>query len=161
MTAIFGPSGPGKTTLLDAVAGLRDIATGEIEIGGKTLFSSARKINLSPQRRNIGYVPQEGASFPHLSVRRIFSSAPSASFTLPAPKASAWNTCSKFRDRSSPGPAGDQTFRRRGAARRACPRILSRPQLLLLDEPLAALDIGLEEKILPYLAGVATTSPFR
>jgi molybdate transport system ATP-binding protein len=70
VTAIFGPSGSGKTTLLDAVAGLRDIARGEIEIGGKTLFSSARKINLSPQRRNIGYVPQEGALFPNLSVRR-------------------------------------------------------------------------------------------
>ena len=49
VTAIFGPSGSGKTTLLDAVAGLRDIAAGEIEVGGRSLFSSARKINLPPQ----------------------------------------------------------------------------------------------------------------
>ena len=71
VTAIFGPSGSGKTTLLDAIAGLRAIAAGEIEIGARTLFSSARKINLPPQQRNLGYVPQEGALFPHLSVRRF------------------------------------------------------------------------------------------
>ena len=70
VTAIFGPSGSGKTTLLDAVAGLRPVANGEIEVGGKTLFSSERKINLSPRDRGIGYVPQEGALFPHLSVRK-------------------------------------------------------------------------------------------
>ena len=70
VTAIFGPSGSGKTTLLDAVAGLRRIVDGEIEIDGRTLFSSARRINLPPQQRGVGYVPQEGALFPHLSVRK-------------------------------------------------------------------------------------------
>ena len=61
ITAIFGPSGSGKTTLLDAVAGLRRIVDGEITIDGRTLFSSARRINLPPQQRGVGYVPQEGA----------------------------------------------------------------------------------------------------
>ena len=70
VTAIFGPSGSGKTTLLDAIAGLRAIADGEIEIDGRALFSSARGINLPPQQRGVGYVPQEGALFPHLSVRK-------------------------------------------------------------------------------------------
>ena len=70
VTAIFGPSGSGKTTLLDAVAGLREIADGEIEIDGRVLFSSPRGINLAPRQRGIGYVPQEGALFPHLSVRQ-------------------------------------------------------------------------------------------
>ena len=70
VTAIFGPSGAGKTTLLDAIAGLREIAEGEIEINGHTVFSSARGIHRPPQRRGIGYVPQEGALFPHLSVRK-------------------------------------------------------------------------------------------
>src|SRR5512141_490773 len=69
VTAIFGPSGSGKTTLLDAIAGLREVASGEIEIDGKVLFSSARGIDCSPQERGVGYVPQEGALFPHLSVR--------------------------------------------------------------------------------------------
>src|SRR6476646_1344260 len=68
VTALFGPSGSGKTTVLDAIAGLRAVPVGEIEIDGRTLFSSVRKINLSPQERGIGYVPQEGALFPHLSV---------------------------------------------------------------------------------------------
>ena len=71
VTAIFGPSGSGKTTLLDAIAGLRPIAAGEIEIGGKTLFSiGAENQSCQPGNRDIGYVPQEGALFPHLSVRR-------------------------------------------------------------------------------------------
>src|SRR5688500_11828602 len=68
VTSIFGPSGAGTTTLLDAIAGLRQLEAGEIVIDGKTLFSSERGINRSPQDRGIGYVPQEGALFPHLSV---------------------------------------------------------------------------------------------
>src|SRR5262245_37886266 len=70
ITAIFGPSGSGKTSLLDAIAGLRPVTEGEIEIGGKELFSSVRGINLPAQQRGVGYVPQEGALFPHFSVRR-------------------------------------------------------------------------------------------
>src|SRR5436190_18643626 len=69
VAAIFGPSGSGKTSLLEGIAGLRKVEAGEIEIGGRTLFSSARKINLPPRERALGYVPQEAALFPHLSVR--------------------------------------------------------------------------------------------
>src|ERR1051325_10857492 len=67
--AIIGPSGAGKTTLLEAVAGLRRVEAGEIEIGGRTLFSSARGIDVPARERAIGYVPQDPALFPHLSVR--------------------------------------------------------------------------------------------
>ena len=70
VTSIFGPSGSGKTTLLDAIAGLRQIPAGEIEVNGRTLFSSAHGINRPPRDRGIGYVSQEGALFPHLSVRK-------------------------------------------------------------------------------------------
>src|SRR5439155_11285553 len=70
VASIFGPSGSGKTTLLDAIAGLRTIATGQIETDGKILFSSARGIDRPPRERGIGYVPQEAALFPHLSVRK-------------------------------------------------------------------------------------------
>lgn len=70
LTAIFGPSGSGKTTILDANAGVKEIAEGEIEVNGRTLVSSARHINLSPRQKFVGYLPQEGALFPHLSVRQ-------------------------------------------------------------------------------------------
>ncbi|HEX7233557.1 MAG TPA: molybdenum ABC transporter ATP-binding protein [Candidatus Binatia bacterium] len=155
VTAIFGPSGAGKTTLLDAIAGLREIAAGEIEIGGKTLFSSARKINLPPQRRNLGYVPQEGALFPHLSVRRniLFGSernSHAASVkTMSMEHVLEVLEISHLLHRSVTELSGGET--QRVALARA---ILSGPQMLLLDEPLAALDIGLKEKILPYLARV-------
>jgi molybdate transport system ATP-binding protein len=154
VTAIFGPSGAGKTTLLDAIAGLRNIAAGEIDIGGKTLFSSARKIDLSPQSRNIGYVPQEGALFPHLSVRRniLFSAernshadAKGIGMEHVLEVLEIGHLLSRPVTKLSGGEA------QRVALARA---ILSRPQLLLLDEPLAALDIGLKERILPYLARV-------
>src|SRR4051794_33514551 len=155
VTAIFGPSGSGKTTLLDAIAGLRKMAAGEIEINGRTLFSSERDINLSPQARNVGYLPQETSLFPHLSVkqnvlfgaRRNKDSDDGSAITVD-------HVC----DVLEIGPllhrpvtklSGGET--QRVALARA---ILSNPQLLLLDEPLAAVDIGLKEKILPYLARV-------
>ncbi len=155
VTAIFGPSGSGKTTLLDAIAGLRAIAAGEIEIGARTLFSSARKINLPPQQRNLGYVPQEGALFPHLSVRRniLFGSERvsdgAGSMSMSVEHVLEILEITHLLHRSVTALSGGEA--QRVALARA---ILSRPQLLLLDEPLAALDIGLKEKILPYLARV-------
>jgi molybdate transport system ATP-binding protein len=155
VTAIFGPSGAGKTTLLDAIAGLREIAAGEIEVGGKTLFSSARKINLPPQHRNLGYVPQEGALFPHLSVRRNILFGSERNFHVADVRIISIGQVLEILeighllDRSVTELSGGEA--QRVALARA---ILSRPQLLLLDEPLAALDVGLKEKILPYLARV-------
>ena len=155
VAAIFGPSGAGKTTLLDAIAGLREIAAGEIDVRGKTLFSSTRNINLPPQRRNIGYVPQEGALFPHLSVRRniLFGSERvnqgANAKTMRMEHVLEVLEISHLLHRSVTELSGGEA--QRVALARA---ILSHPQLLLLDEPLAALDVGLKEKILPYLARV-------
>lgn len=153
ITAIFGPSGSGKTTLLDAVAGLRRIADGEITIDGRTLFSSARGINLSPQQRGIGYVPQEGALFPHLSVRKnILFGAERAGYatkTIKTDHVLNILEIGHLLDRPVTNISGGEA--QRVALARA---ILSQPELLLLDEPLAALDIGLKEKILPYLGRV-------
>jgi len=155
VTAIFGPSGSGKTTLLDALAGLRNIAAGAIEVGGRTLFSSARGINLAPRKRGIGYVPQEGALFPHLSVQKniLFG----AERDTDSGKSEPINMdhvldileISHLLPRPVTQLSGGEA--QRVALARA---ILSRPRLLLLDEPLAALDIGLKERILPYLARV-------
>jgi molybdate transport system ATP-binding protein len=155
VTSIFGPSGSGKTTILDAIAGLRSVTAGEIEINGRTLLSSVRGINLSPQQRRVGYVPQEGALFPHISVRKniLFGAKGNAKST--APNAITVDhvvevlEIRNLLDRPVTKLSGGEA--QRVALARA---ILSGPQLLLLDEPLAALDVGLKERILPYLRRV-------
>ena len=155
VTSIFGPSGSGKTTLLDVIAGLRNIMAGEIEFNGRTLFSSSRKIDIPPQERGIGYVPQEGALFPHFSVRKnvLFGAGrnphPGKSEGISVDHVLDILEISNLLDRSVTNLSGGET--QRVALARA---ILSRPQLLLLDEPLAALDVGLRERILPYLRRV-------
>jgi molybdate transport system ATP-binding protein len=155
VTSIFGPSGSGKTTLLDAIAGLRDITGGEIEIDGRTLFSSARGINRPPQERGVGYVPQEGALFPHLSVRKniLFGAGRntgiSRSRNIRMEHVLSVLEIGTLLDRPVTKLSGGET--QRVALARA---ILSQARLLLLDEPLASLDINLKEKILPYLARV-------
>jgi molybdate transport system ATP-binding protein len=154
VTSIFGPSGAGKTTLLDAIAGLKEIAAGDIEIDGKVLFSSARGINCSPQERSVGYVPQEGALFPHLSVKQniLFGARRNSRGNNSAAIMNHAIDVLEIRsllDRPVTRLSGGES--QRVALARA---IISGPQLLLLDEPLAALDIGLKEKILPYLARV-------
>src|SRR5262245_13643011 len=69
VTAVFGPSGAGKTSLLDLIAGLRRPASAHITLGGRTLADTARGMFLPARERRIGYVPQDMALFPHLSVR--------------------------------------------------------------------------------------------
>lgn len=155
VTSIFGPSGSGKTTILDAIAGLRNVKEGEIEINGRTLFSSVRGINLSPQKRCVGYVPQDEALFPHLSVRQnvLFGSDRVSGIMNPAKidlhRVLDVLEIANLLDRPVTELSGGEA--QRVALARA---VLSRPQVLLLDEPLAALDIKLKGKILPYLSRV-------
>jgi molybdate transport system ATP-binding protein len=155
VTAVFGPSGAGKTTLLDAIAGIRSIAQGEIELGGDILFSTRRGIHLRPRRRGIGYVPQEGALFPHLSVRKNMLFGADRRRNSVASQRIEMNhvvevlEIGNLLNRSVTDLSGGEA--QRVALARA---ILSSPRLLLLDEPLAALDIGLKERILPYLGRV-------
>jgi molybdate transport system ATP-binding protein len=154
LTSIFGPSGSGKTTILDAIAGLRNITTGEIEINGRTLFSSARGINRPPQERGVGYVPQEGALFPHLSVRKNILFGATRDTSGKSKDISLNHVLDVLEignllDRPVTKLSGGEA--QRVALARA---ILSQPHLLLMDEPLASLDITLKEKILPYLARV-------
>jgi molybdate transport system ATP-binding protein len=155
VTSIFGPSGSGKTTLLEAIAGLRQVSSGEIEMAGRALFSSGRRINLTPQERCVGYVPQEVSLFPHLSVQKniLFGS----SRRRPAGVMNGMGLehvvdvleIRPLLDRPVTKLSGGEA--QRVALARA---ILSRPAVLLLDEPLAALDVGLKEKIIPYLRRV-------
>lgn len=146
VTALFGPSGCGKTTLLRCLAGLTHPSRGTIEFGGRIWFSTESKVALSPQQRDIGFLFQEYALFPHLSV------ADNIGFGVR-------NLPQGLRHERLTGIL--KLFELKGLERRfphqlsggqqqrvALARVLARrPKLLLLDEPLSALDAVLREQL--------------
>lgn len=150
VTGIFGASGAGKTSLLDLIAGLRRPAGARILLGERVLVDTAARIFVRPEHRRVGYVPQDGALFPHLDVRGNLLYGQRASggdprFTLET-VTEVLEIGSLLKRRRVAELSGGE--RQRVALARA---LLASPQLLLLDEPLAALDAGLKERILPYL----------
>ncbi|MDG4647372.1 molybdenum ABC transporter ATP-binding protein [Roseibacterium sp. SDUM158017] len=149
VTVLFGRSGSGKTTIVNAVAGLLSPREGRIASGDWVLLDTARNIRLPPHRRRVGYIFQEGRLFPHLTVRQNLAYG-------------AW-----FAPRGAPREdqghvvellgIGHLLDRRPGAlsggekSRVAIGRaLLSAPRLILADEPLAALDETRKAEILPY-----------
>lgn len=153
VTALFGQSGAGKTTVVNAIAGLLRPARGRITLDGETLFDADRGIHVPARKRRFGYVFQEGRLFPHLTVRQNL-------------------TYSRWFGSGTPGAAdvghivellglGDLLERRparlsggekqRVAIGRA---LLAPPRVLLLDEPLASLDAHRRNEILQYLERV-------
>jgi molybdate transport system ATP-binding protein len=150
VTALYGPSGPGKTSIINMVAGLMPPDAGRISVNGMRLFDSQRGIDLPPERRRIGYVFQDGRLLPHLSVHA--------------------NLC--FGMRLTPADRRFVTFdavvdllglghllRRRPAKlsggekqRVAIGRaLLTSPAMLLMDEPLASLDTARKAEVLPFI----------
>jgi molybdate transport system ATP-binding protein len=149
VTAISGPSGAGKTSLLDLIAGLRRASQGSIELDGAILTDISRKIHLPPEKRHIGYVPQDLALFPHLSVERNINYGGHGSPTIdPAHVVETLEIKPLLQRRVTEISGGEQ---QRVALARA---LLSAPRLLLLDEPLGSLDPELKSKVLPYLRRV-------
>ncbi|ATC64992.1 molybdenum ABC transporter ATP-binding protein [Nibricoccus aquaticus] len=150
VTAIFGPSGSGKTSLLELIAGLRRPASGSIELSGTVLTDRATHQFIAPQHRAIGYVPQDGALFPHLSVRKNLLYGFSTTHERPAGLSLDHIVevleISPLLDRSIATLSGGE--KQRVALGRA---LLAAPKLLLLDEPLASLDVALKERLIPYL----------
>jgi molybdate transport system ATP-binding protein len=150
-TALFGPSGAGKTSVVNMIAGLLTPDHGSIALNGTTLFDSAAAINVPPHQRHIGYVFQEGRLFPHLSVRqnidygRRMSGHPRNAEDFA--RIVKLLDIGHLLDRRPRLLSGGE--RQRVAIGRA---LLMRPRLLLLDEPLASLDSGHKHEILPYLA---------
>jgi molybdate transport system ATP-binding protein len=158
VTVVFGASGSGKTTLLNYVAGLMRADAGRVALGGRVLFDSEARVNVPPQQRRVGYVLQQLALFPHLTVgenveyglsrtsgedRRRRSDALLESFRI-----------AHLRERKADAISGGE--RQRAALARA---LVVEPEALLLDEPLAALDIPTRGLILDDLRRWSAARP--
>lgn len=148
VTAIFGPSGSGKTLLLRTIAGLEGNSTGSFKIGDDVWQSESSF--LAPHKRSVGYVFQEPSLFPHLSVRRNLEYAvkrvPDGSQKVTFEEAVALLGVEPLLCRNPDSLSGGE--RQRAAIARA---LLTSPRLLLMDEPLASLDIAGKSEILPFL----------
>jgi molybdate transport system ATP-binding protein len=149
ITALFGPSGSGKSTVLNLIAGLARLDRGHIEVDGEVFADTSRRIDLSPHHRRVGYVFQDALLFPHLNVRRNlgygrwFSKSPDS---VDFDQIVDLLGITHLLDRRPATLSGGE--RQRVAIGRA---LLSNPRLLLMDEPLAALDIERKAEIIPYV----------
>lgn len=146
VTGLFGPSGSGKTALVEVIAGLRRPTAGRVTMGDLVLDDAARGVHLPPDRRRIGYVPQDGALFPHLSVEQNIRYGARDLDHAAINRLCDLLGIESLRSRGLAGLSGGE--RQRIAIGRA---LVTSPRLLLLDEPLAALDAARKETILPYL----------
>lgn len=149
VTALVGASGAGKTSLLRCLAGLAR-AKGEVRVG-EAVWQDARRF-APPHRRGVGYVFQEPSLLPHLSVRGNLEFAARRAGDGAGPafeEAVAMLGLERLIDRAPGGLSGGE--RQRVAIARA---LLSRPALLLMDEPLSSLDAGSKAEVLPYLEGL-------
>jgi len=144
LVAVTGPSGIGKTTLLNCIAGLHRPTAGHVRIGGETLFDSAAGIDLPPERRHAGYVFQDLRLFPHRTV--------SANLTYGERAESGWMTSTEALEflgiahlaRRFPATLSGGEAKRVAIGR----ALLAAPRFLLLDEPLTSLDPARAEEIL-------------
>ena len=142
VTAVFGRSGCGKTSLVNAVAGLLRPQSGRIVVGDTVLFDQAKGINLPARRRRIGYVFQDARLFPHMTVARNLAYGG----THDRDRIIEILGLDPLLQRMPATLSGGE--RQRVALGRA---LMCDPQLLLMDEPLAALDAPRKAEILPYL----------
>ncbi|MEZ5923604.1 MAG: molybdenum ABC transporter ATP-binding protein [Hyphomicrobiaceae bacterium] len=150
LTAIFGPSGAGKSTILAMIAGQVHPDRGRIIVGGETLFDSDRGIDVPSHRRRAGLIHQTARLFPHMTVRqnlefgRRFAAGRASPIPF-APLVEALGIAALL-DRRPAGLSGGE--RQRIAIGRS---ILSAPRMLLMDEPLAALDHERRQEIMPLI----------
>jgi molybdate transport system ATP-binding protein len=150
VTALFGPSGSGKTSIVNAIAGLLRPDQGRIVIGGRTVLDTAAGVFVPPRLRRTGYVFQDARLFPHMTVEEnlLFGWKRAARPANPHAIGEVWamlgldHLKGRYPRALSGGEKG------RVALGRA---LLASPEILLLDEPLAALDTARRNEILPYL----------
>ncbi|HYA66838.1 MAG TPA: molybdenum ABC transporter ATP-binding protein [Burkholderiaceae bacterium] len=150
VTALFGPSGCGKSTLLRCVAGLERSASGFLQVNAETWQDDTQQIFLPTHRRLLGFVFQEPSLFAHLDVRRNllfgYARTPAAQRKISWDRAVDLLDVGSLLHRMPDGLSGGE--RQRVAIARA---VLAAPRLLLMDEPLAALDAQRKREILPFL----------
>ncbi|WP_407333729.1 molybdenum ABC transporter ATP-binding protein ModC [Enterovibrio sp. 27052020O] len=150
ITAVFGRSGAGKTSLINAISGLVTPDSGSIRIGSKVLFDGDTGVNLRPEQRRIGYVFQDARLFPHMSVAKNLKYG------------CKWSDIDKFNEVVSLLDIGALLSRypndlsggekQRVAIGRA---LLSDPELLIMDEPTASLDAPRRQELISYLLRLA------
>jgi molybdate transport system ATP-binding protein len=150
IVAIYGSSGAGKTTLLDVIIGLRNVSSAFIQLGERVLEDTENGIFVPIQKRRVGYVPQEGGLFPHLSVAKNLKYGYEED--RECPEAFSFShvvevmKLAHLLKRDVYALSGGE--KQRVALGRA---LLSFPELLLLDEPMGSLDSELKGRIIPYL----------
>ena len=148
ITGIFGPSGSGKTSLLQAISGLALPKQGSIKIGERTVFDAEKRIDLPVEKRNIGYVFQEGRLFPHMNVEKnlLYGLKKNGNNKVSFNEVvDLLNLGHLLKSKPSQISGGE---RQRTALGRT---LLSSPDILLLDEPFSAVDTNLRNQILPFI----------
>lgn len=151
ITALFGQSGAGKTSVVNMIAGLARPDAGHIFVNNNLLFDSKNRINVPPEKRRIGYVFQDGRLFPHLSVKRNLTFGMNLTpkkyryvqFDQVVELLGIGHLLSRRPAKLSGGE------KQRVAIGRS---LLTSPSLLLMDEPFASLDSSRKEEVLPYIS---------
>ena len=151
-TALIGPNGPGKTTVLRTIAGALTPDVGRFQVGDKVLFDSTKKIDLVPEEREVGYVPQGYGLFPHLRVIDNVAFGLSAKLSRGERRLLAAKTLEQINGAQLanrwPVTLSGGEKQRIALAR----TLITEPGLLLLDEPLSALDVAARRCLRGYLA---------
>lgn len=152
--ALLGPSGSGKSMTLKCIAGLEKPDSGRIILNGRTLFDSEANINLPPQKRNMGYLFQNYALFPHMTaLQNIAAGRPGSSKQDALGLLRTFHLEDKSHHRPHQLSGGEQ---QRVALARS---LMCKPELLLLDEPFSALDSHLKKALYPVLENILISYP--
>ncbi len=155
ITSLFGRSGTGKTSIINMIAGLTTPNSGFIKVGDNVFFDSAKGINVAPEKRRLGYIFQDSRLFPHFNVRsNLLYGAPASPLDqeITFKRVVDVLEIGDLLERKPVNLSGGE--KQRVAIGRA---LLSQPHLLLMDEPLASIDVQLRSEILPFIEELRDT----